>query len=363
VGRFSAVAHGALICGAVSLFALTACSPDADGQTPAKPAKRASPEHLVELAPAREQHLRYTAERQGSLRALRQVKVFNQEEGRVLVIPAREGDHVRKGQVLVRLDDRLLRAELDKTTATLRQAELDVRRLQGLMSKKLVAEETLNRATTALAIARAEERLLNTRLGYMTIVAPFDGEIAERLIEPGDVAPKHTHLLTLIDPSSLVTEFQVSELVLPGLKIGDAANVRIDALGNQSYPGRISRIYPTIDPLTRQGVIEVELAPVPAGASPGQFCRVTLQTGAQPHLVVPVAALQRDSQGEYVFVLGEGNTVHRTTVQSGLRFADLVEIRSGLDSGQQVVTRGFLGLNNGQVVKPVERRQAGAGNA
>jgi RND family efflux transporter MFP subunit len=363
VGRFSAVAHGALICGAVSLFALTACSPDADGQTPAKPAKRASPEHLVELAPAREQHLRYTAERQGSLRALRQVKVFNQEEGRVLVIPAREGDHVRKGQILVRLDDRLLRAELDKTTATLRQAELDVRRLQGLMSKKLVAEETLNRATTALAIARAEERLLNTRLGYMTIVAPFDGEIAERLIEPGDVAPKHTHLLTLIDPSSLVTEFQVSELVLPGLKIGDAANVRIDALGNQSYPGRISRIYPTIDPLTRQGVIEVELAPVPAGASPGQFCRVTLQTGAQPHLVVPVAALQRDSQGEYVFVLGEGNTVHRTTVQSGLRFADLVEIRSGLDSGQQVVTRGFLGLNNGQVVKPVERRQAGAGNA
>jgi RND family efflux transporter MFP subunit len=347
----------------VSLFALTACSPDADGQTPAKPAKRASPEHLVELAPAREQHLRYTAERQGSLRALRQVKVFNQEEGRVLVIPAREGDHVRKGQILVRLDDRLLRAELDKTTATLRQAELDVRRLQGLMSKKLVAEETLNRATTALAIARAEERLLNTRLGYMTIVAPFDGEIAERLIEPGDVAPKHTHLLTLIDPSSLVTEFQVSELVLPGLKIGDAANVRIDALGNQSYPGRISRIYPTIDPLTRQGVIEVELAPVPAGASPGQFCRVTLQTGAQPHLVVPVAALQRDSQGEYVFVLGEGNTVHRTTVQSGLRFADLVEIRSGLDSGQQVVTRGFLGLNNGQVVKPVERRQAGAGNA
>jgi RND family efflux transporter MFP subunit len=351
------------MCGVVSLVALTACSPDADGQTPAKPAKRASPDHLVELAPAREQRLRYSAERQGSLRALRQVKVFNQEEGRVLAIPAREGDHVRKGRVLVRLDDRLLRAELDKTTATLRQAELDVRRLQGLMSKKLVAEETLNRATTALAIARAEERLLNTRLGYMTIVAPFDGEIAERLIEPGDVAPKHTHLLTLIDPSSLVTEFQVSELILPGLKVGDAANVRIDALGNQSYSGRISRIYPTIDPLTRQGVIEVELAPVPPGASPGQFCRVTLQTGAQPHLVVPVAALQRDSQGEYVFVLGEGNTVHRTTVQSGLRFADLVEIRSGLDNGQQVVTRGFLGLNNGQVVKPVERRQAGAGNA
>lgn len=351
------------MCGAVSLFALSACSPDAGGQTQAKPTKRAAPDHLVEIAPAREQRLRYTAERQGSLRALRQVKVFNQEEGRVLVMPAREGDTVRQGDILVRLDDRLLRAELDKATATLRQAEVDVRRLQGLMSKKLVAEESLNRATTALAIARAEERLLNTRLGYMTIVAPFEGKIAERRIEPGDVAPKHTHLLTLIDPSSLVTEFQVSELILPGLKIGDPADVRIDALGNQSYPGRISRIYPTVDPLTRQGLIEVELAPVPPGASPGQFCRVTLRTGAQPHLVVPVGALQRDNQGEYVFVLGEGNTVHRQTVQSGLRFADLVEILSGLDSGQQVVTRGFLGLNSGQVVKPVERGKAEAGNA
>lgn len=361
--RFPAVAKAALACAAVSLFALSACSPDADGQTQAKPAKRVSPEHLVELAKARQQRLRYTAERQGSLRALRQVKVFNQEEGRLLTMPAREGDYVRQGEVLVRLDDRLLRAELDKASATLKQAELDVRRLQGLMAKKLVAEESLNRAATALAIARAEERLLNTRLSYMTILAPFDGKIAERRIEPGDVAPKHTHLLTLIDPSSLVTEFQVSELILPGLKIGDAADVRIDALGNQSYAGRISRIYPTVDALTRQGVIEVVLAPVPPGASPGQFCRVTLQTGAQPHLVIPVGALQRDDQGEYVFVLGEGNTVHRTTVHSGLRFADLVEIRSGLSDGQQVVTRGFLGLNNGQVVKPVEHGQSGAGNA
>ncbi len=339
-----------------------ACTREAGGDASAEVSQRKRV-HLVELAVVREQSLRYMAERVGSLRALRQVKVFNQEEGLVSAVMVREGDRVRRGQILVRLDDRLLRAELDKAIATLRQAELDAGRLQGLMAKKLVAEEQLNRANTALEVARAEERLLRARLGYMTIHAPFDGKVAQRHVEPGDVAPKHTHLLTLVDPSSLVTEVSVSELILPGLKVGDPADVRIDALGNKTYTGRISRIYPTVDPATRQGRLEVALNPVPPGASPGQFCRVTLHTGARPHLVMPLAGLQRDGQGEYVFVLDEANTAHRTAVQSGLRFADLVEIRFGVSSGQRVVVRGFLGLNDGQRVEPVDRGEARAGNA
>ncbi len=358
------LAPSTLLLAAPLLVLLTgACSRDAGGETRAGRAQAPQPAHLVELAQASEQHLRYTAERQGSLRALRQVKVFNQEEGRLEAVLVRQGDQVRAGEVIVRLDDRLLRAELDKAIATLRQAELDVSRLRGLVAKQLIAEEQLNRASTALEVARAEERLLRTRLGYMSIRAPFDGKVAERLVEPGDVAPKHAHLLTLLDPSSLVTEVQVSELILPDLKVGDRADVRIDALGNEAHPGRIVRVYPTVDPVTRQGRIEVGLQPVPLGASPGQFCRVTLLTGPRPHLVVPVAALQRDPEGEYVFLLGAGNTVHRTAVQSGLRFADLVEIRSGLTAGERVVVRGFLGLNDGQVVKPVERGQEGRGSA
>ncbi len=353
----------AALSAGVILFALHGCSPEAGGQASARQAKSQRPPHLVELASAHEQRLRYTAERQGSLRALRQVKVFNQEEGRIEAVLARQGDSVRAGTVLVRLDDRLLRAELDKAGATLRQAELDAQRLGGLMAKKLIAEEQLNRAMTALEVARAEERLLKARLGYMTIRAPFDGKLAERLIEPGDVAPKHTHLLTLIDPSSLVTEVQVSELILPGLEVGDAAQVRIDAFGPAVFSGRVLRLYPTIDPVTRQGRIEIALDPVPPGAAPGQFCRVSLLTAARPHLVIPLAALQRDVDGEYVFLLGEGQKVHRTSVQSGLRFADLVEIRSGLAAGQQVVVRGFLGLSNGQVVQPVERGKEAKGNA
>jgi membrane fusion protein (multidrug efflux system) len=329
-----------------------ACTPDSNGAAGGNGKK--GPSHLVELAAVTKRALQYTADRTGSLRAVREVKIFNQEEGKIIALRVREGDSFRKGELLLRLDDGILRAELDKTTASSRQAQLDLDRLQRLYEKKLVAEETLSRARTIFDIAQADTRLLRTRLGYMRITSPFDGKVAERRIEVGDVAPKHTHLLTLVDPSLLVTDVLVSELVLPYVKVGDSANVRIDALGDQIYPGRILRVYPTIDPATRRGRIEVGLQPVPPGAQPGQFTRVLLQTASNQHLAIPLASLRRDLQGEYVFVFLDGK-VQRTSVRSGTRLADKVEIRDGLEAGQQVVAKGFLGLVDGQAVKPVTK--------
>jgi membrane fusion protein (multidrug efflux system) len=106
----------------------------------------------------------------------------------------------------------------------------------------------------------------------------------------------------------------------------------------------------------------VVLNPVPGGARAGQFCRVVLSTGASEQLVVPLAALQRDVQGEFVFVYQDADgTVRRAGVASGLRLADRVEIRDGLKRGAQVVVKGFLGLAAGQRVKPVEPRAQRAG--
>ncbi len=341
---------------------LVGCSSESSSDAAVKPKGADAPSHLVELAPVTKEVLQFTADREGSLRAVREVKLFNQEEGRVTAVRVREGDAVRANQVLIRLDDRLLRAELDKAAATLRQAELDVQRLQQLMAKKLVSEDALTRAQTSLEIARAQERALRTRLGYMTIRAPFAGKIAERRIEPGDIAPKHTHLLTLIDPSELVTDVQISELVLPHIRVGDRADVRIDALGEQAYPGRVLRIYPTVDPATRRGQIEVGLKPVPQGARPGQFSRVTLYAAGRERLVIPQAALRRDAKGEYVFLFSaEGpepsqwGKVKRLRVVSGLKVDDKVEIRDGLKADQQVVSKGFIGLTDGQLVRPVKR--------
>ena len=337
---------------AAALALLAGCGAESNSK-PAPPAPRA---HLVELAAAEPGRLSYTADRAGSLRALREVRIVNQEEGRLTEVRVREGDRVKAGEVLARYDDGILRAQLDKASATLGQAELDHQRAQQLKEKGFVSEDAVSRAATALEIARAEVRLLRTRVQHMTLAAPFDGVVSRRLVEPGNVTPQHTHLLTVIDPSQLVTDVNVSELVMPYLTVDDPAQVRIDALGEKLFPGRILRIHPAIDPATRTGRVEVALTPVPRGARAGQFCRVVLSTGASEQLVVPLSALQRDAQGEFVFVYQDG-TVRRAGVASGLRLADRVEVRQGLERGAQVVVKGFLGLAAGQQVKPVAPRE------
>ncbi|MFZ5484848.1 MAG: efflux RND transporter periplasmic adaptor subunit [Pseudomonadota bacterium] len=309
--------------------------------------------HLVELAPVETARLAYAAPRPGTLRARHAVKVVNQEEGRVDTVAVREGDRVAVGQVLAQYDDRVLRAELDQARAALAQAEAEFDRTQRLVGEGFLSLEVMTRATTARDIARAEVRLLEVRLQHFTLTSPLDGVVSERRIEPGDATPRHSHLLTVIDPARLITEVAVSELVLPRLRVGGRVQVRIDALGTATFPGRITRLHPALDPATRAGLVEVTLTPQPAGARPGQFCRVTFEPAGAQQRVVPLAALQRDASGEHVYVYRDDARVAKVAVRAGLRLADRVEILEGLASGDQVVVKGFLDLADGVRVKPV----------
>ncbi|MET0101122.1 MAG: efflux RND transporter periplasmic adaptor subunit [Sedimenticola sp.] len=322
-----------------------------------KAKKRTSRDHLVEVITTRNEQTRSSHERTGSLRARRTVRIHNQEEGRVTAVPFYEGDRVKQGESLVRLADDLLQAELEKARATTRQANVDLKRIRGLVKKRAASEDELARAQTAVDVARAEQKLLETRIGYTRITAPFAGVISERKIEPGDVVSKHSHLLTVTDPGSLVTEIHVSELLLPHLKNGDPVSVRIDALGSGRFTGSILRIHPELDSLTRQGVVEVLLEPVPDGARAGQFARVTLQTAQAERLLVPFGAIRRDREGEYVFLMGQDQKARQARIRSGIRLAEKIEVLEGLESGQRVITRGFLGLTEGKKVKAVNLKE------
>ncbi len=346
--RITRILAPALLAGA--LLALGACSEQRRGPPGAGGGKP------VEVAAADRRPLETRVVVTGTLEAARQIKIINQEEGRILAITVREGDRVKKGDVLIRLDDALLRAMLQKASANRRQAELDLRRLEKLNRKKLASDEQLAQARTNLELARAEEALLDTRLKRTTIRAEFDGVISKRLREPGDVVPIHTHILTLLDPDDLRIRVAVSELLLTELRKGDPVSVRIDALGDARHPGRITRIHPTVDPDTRKGIVEVVLDPQPEGAAPGQLARLEIRGRSAERLVVPLAALRLDSQGEYVFrvVGGDALKVERARVQSGHRFGDLVEILAGLGEGERVVVRGFQNLAEGARVRIVE---------
>jgi membrane fusion protein (multidrug efflux system) len=305
---------------------------------------------LVEIASVNIKHTAIERVRTGTLRSNQEIQIFNQEEGRITQLPFYEGDTVKKGDVLARLDDRLLQAQLSRTRALRNKAEKDLQRIKGLAKKNLTAQAELTRVETDLAVARADEQALLTRLDYATIRSPIDGMISERLSEPGNIAERYTHLLTISDQTSLITEVTVSELLINKLQVGDKVALQIDALDlNNKLSASIHRIHPDLDPLTRNGIVEIRLNPVPKGGRPGQLARVTLRTQETQRKLIPFIALRRDSSGEYVFVVDNG-IAKRVSVVSGLRIETDIEIWEGLQEHQQVVVRGFTNIRNDKPV-------------
>jgi RND family efflux transporter MFP subunit len=347
-----APARRPLLIGPALAATLLACSPGAD-PPPSAGGDRARADHLVAAVVVERAATTSSHERPGSLRHRRQVRLFSQEEGRITELNVFEGDPASEGEVLVGLEDDLLQAELDKARATLAQKALDVQRLEDLVAKRAASDAELSQARTAVAVAGGDVRLLETRLAFTRIRAPFDGVIVERLVEPGDFVSKNTHLLTIADPESLIAEVYASELILPRMKVGDPAQLRIDALGAVAFPARILRIHPSLEQTSRQGIVELTLEDPPAGVKAGQFVRVTLETAAVERLLIPFRALRRDRDGEFVWLLTDAGQAARRTVRSGLQTADRIEILDGLAPGDRIITRGFLGLSEGKTVKVV----------
>jgi len=328
---------------------LIACS----DTSPQKKSRKA-PEHFVETAIAHQQNTAIKQTISGTLQAIRTVRIINQMPGLLTALPVYPGDIVKQGQTLVKLDDNLLQAEVHKAQATLKQTKVDYRRLKDLAPRKLASESEVAQAYTLNEIAAADLHLKQTEFAHSTIKAPISGIISQRLAEPGDVIPLHTHLLTLLDTSSLKAEIQLSELLLPLIEMGNNVDISIDALSNQIFSGTIKRIHPSIDKNTRRGTIEISLSPVPKGALAGQFCRVTIHTQKRSRLMIPYEAIRHDKLGTYVFALNE-NTAQRINITTGIQQGDFIEVLEGLNDQQVIITKGLFGLKDNMPVKIIPK--------
>ena len=305
---------------------------------------------MVETTRAEIQPVQSQLTTSGTIEAGTRVRLYNEVSGKIRYLPYHEGDAVAAHTIVIGLDDEVIQAELDKATASREQAKIDYDRLQKL-KKQLASDEEIARAHTAYDIAVADEKLQQTRLNKTVIKAPFDGIITERHYEPGDVVPMHSHILSMIDPESLLVEIQLAEYWIPLLQNEDSVDVQIDALADSVHTGLIKRIHPTIDAGTRKGTVEIEFQPVPFGAQAGQLARVHLKTRAADKLVVPAHAIHHDSKGAYVYVVGEESMANKIYVKKGVQFGNTIEITSGLNANDSIVIKGFNGLRHGKKVK------------
>lgn len=340
-----------------SSLLLSAC--DFSQNSPPGKSKRPQSDHLVETVRATYKEIAASRTLPGTLQAIREVKIINQTPGLLVNLPVYPGDMVKKQQILVRLNDSLPKAEVLKAQATLNQTSLDLSRLKDLAPRKLASESEIAQAQTLRDIAAAELQLKQTQYEHTRIKSPIKGVIAERLAEPGDVIPLHSHLLTILDTSSLKAEIYLSELLLPLINRNNPVKLSIDALSGQQFSAKIKRIYPTIDKNTRRGTIEVILSPVPENARAGQLCRVTIETQKKSRLMIPYDAIRYDKQGEYVYTFNNSQ-VKRVSVSPGIQQGELIEILNGLQDQQEIISKGFFGLKDNMKVKKVEPAQTPA---
>lgn len=290
----------------------------------------------------------------GTVDPLRLIGVNAQLAGALTTVNVQEGDLVRQGAVLARVDDREISSQLSAAEASFDVAEAAYERAQQLRERRVITLPEYERDRTAYAAAKAQVEQLRTRLGYATVNAPSTGVITEKLVETGDIVGNQTRLFTIADVSELVVRLGVSELDIVQLENGDRVAVTLDALPNRQLSGRIRRIFPVGDPTTRLVPVEVVLDAQSAQvARPGFLARVTFDlTTSNNVLLVPVSAVLGGEGSQAVFVV-ENNTAVRRTVSTGLTSQGRVEVLSGLSDGEHVVVTGHNSLRDGMTVRAV----------
>jgi HlyD family secretion protein len=288
------------------------------------------------------------------------------DAGRVAAILVEAGDHVKRGQVLARLNVSVLQPQVANLQAALEQAraeadlaDAEYRRAQAVgASGALSAEETQRRHSAALTaaakvkVAAAQLAEADARLARADVRAPADGIILTRNVEVGQTAtPGGEALFRLSEGGEVELRGQVAEQDLPLLKIGQTVNVRLTGTSHV-YVGRVRLLGAVIDPQTRLGMVRVALTPDP-NLRPGAFARAEVTVSNAERSVLPQTAVLSDDKGTYVLVVNAEHKVERRAVHVSGMAQDGVTISDGVGGKDQVVVSAGAFLQEGELVKPV----------
>ena len=299
----------------------------------------------------------------GTVSAWQEATIGAEESGlRLTDVLVKEGDHVKAGDVVARLDDSLLKAQLAEQKAAVAQAQATLDSAQSaaaradkLLASNAVSAETAEDKATAVKTgkagvdqAEAAAERLQAQLDRTTIRAPFDGIVSSKPAVAGSIVQAGTELMKIIRDGRLEVGVLVPEKDLAGISVGQAANI-VDASG-RAFSGSVSSIAETVNATTRLATVYVAVGEG-SGLKPGMFARVTIETAASRQLTVAETALIWHDGKPAVFVIDGESKVSAHPVATGTRQNGRVAIESGLSEGDQVVVAGAGFLNDGNLVR------------
>jgi len=317
----------------------------------------------VETAPVAVGRVREEVSAVGTLRSNESVVVRPEISGRIARIEFDEGKPVRKGQLLVALDDSVYAAELQQAKANLALQSSNYERTVELARQNFVSANARDQALNNLRVAEASLALAQARLAKTRIQAPFSGIVGIRQVSVGDYVKEGQDLATLEDISALKVDFRIPELFLTSLRRGQSVEVQTDALPGKTYVAVLDAIDPLVDQNGRSLVLRALLKNSDGALRPGMFVRTRLIIAERPEaLTIPEEALVPVGASQYVFRVRDGKA-ERVQVATGVRRAGRVEITAGLAAGDVVVTAGQIKLRDGVAVRSGGPPAAAAGKA
>ncbi|MGE5323609.1 MAG: efflux RND transporter periplasmic adaptor subunit [Actinomycetota bacterium] len=301
----------------------------------------------------------------GTVRSWRTAPLAAQVMADVITVNVREGDAVRRGQVLITMDPSQYRASVDRGQAALESAEheiasaqsdldlakSDYKRLDYLYKKDIISAREYDQAkakvdstTARLALAKANREEAAAALGqnkillgYTKVLAPFDGVVTERRVDPGALATPGTPLLTVEEAGHYRLEATVDERDLKYVHLGENVPVQFDAFNGAPLMGKVVQIVPAADAASRSFVVKLDL-PANPGLRSGLFGRAAFSRGLKQAIAVPRTAVLDRGQLQSVYVLGDDNIATLRYVTLGTETQGHVEVLSGLMPAETIVT-------------------------
>ncbi len=288
----------------------------------------------------------------GTLRSDESVMVRSEQAGRIVSLNFREGQPVRKGQLLVQLDDSVTRAELEQAKANLKLAKANFDRATELRDKNFVSGQAKDQAENALKVAEANVHVIDARLGRFNIEAPFSGTIGLRTASIGDYVKDGQDIVNLEKTDPIKVDFKVPELFQSKVRVGQSLAVTLDSLPNQRFTGTLYAVNPQLDASGRAVVLRAQMSNREALLKPGMFARVRLALSESVEtLVVPEQAVFMQGEDQLMYRVVDGRA-SRTKVEIGQRRDAKVEIVQGVTAGDTIVLAGWQRLREGAAVRP-----------
>ncbi|MCJ0763084.1 efflux RND transporter periplasmic adaptor subunit [Variovorax terrae] len=330
---------------------------------------------LVEAARVETMRLADDAQAVGSLRSRQSVVLRPEVSGRITQLNFRDGDRVRKGQLLVQFDDQLPLAQVQQSQAELSIAQANHKRNQDLVAQSFISQRSVDESAANLEVAQAKLALAKATAARLRIVAPFDGIAGIRTVNVGDYLKDGSDIVNVEDIEAIYVDFRLPERFHTKVRKGQKAMVDIDALPGRKFTAMVQAIDPLLDANGRSVGIRGCIDNRQLQLRPGMFARVTSVFGERERAkVIPEEAIVPQGGRQFVLKLKPGpdadtRTTQRVEVKVGIRRPGRVEIVEGLEEGDSIIIAGQQRVQrDGTVVRVAELSRAeparpGGGNA